>query len=99
MVTAQKNMVNMNHHLPTTQKLQVNAQLASLRGNHDEAAFANKALNNYMLVENCHPFKSMLPVMTQGMFFATMFFGLRGMANVPVESLKTGTKMEMGIEN
>jgi len=90
MVTAQKNMVNMNHHLPTTQKLQVNAQLASLRGNHDEAAFANKALNNYMLAENCHPFKSMLPVMTQGMFFATMFFGLRGMANVPVESLKTG---------
>ena len=73
-----------------TQDLQVKAQMASIQGNLDQAAFYNKALNNYMLAENCHPYKTLLPVMTQAMFFTSMFFGLRGMTNAPVESMKTG---------
>ena len=75
---------------PTTQQLQINAQLASIKGSHEEAAFANKALHNYMMAENCHPIKTLFPVMLQGVFFGSMFFGLRGMANAPVESMKTG---------
>ena len=90
MVMAQKAMVNMNKHLPVTQKLQVNAQMASLRGNVDEAKFANKALNEYMIAENCHPAKTMWPMMAQGVFFMSAFFGIRGMCNVPVESMTTG---------
>ena len=90
MVQAQKAMVNMNKHLPVTQKLQVNAQMASLRGNQDEVKFANKALNEYMLSENCHPAKTMWPIMAQSVFFMSAFFGIRGMCNAPVESLTTG---------
>ena len=75
---------------PTIQKLQVQAQLASVRGNHSEAAFFNKSLNTYMMANNCHPIKSMAPILVQAMFFTSMFFGLRGMTNVPVQSLETG---------
>ena len=90
MVMAQRAMVNMNKHLPVTQKLQINAQMASLRGTTDEARFANKALNEYMFAENCHPAKTMWPIMAQGVFFTSAFFGIRGMCNAPVESLTTG---------
>jgi len=90
MIIAQKSIVQQNKHLPVTQDLQVKAQMASIQGNLDQAAFYNKALNNYMLAENCHPYKTLLPVMTQAMFFTSMFFGLRGMTNAPVESMKTG---------
>ena len=72
------------------QKLQVQAQMASIRGNHDEATFANSALNNYMLVNNCHPLKTFLPIMSQAIFFTSMFFGIRGMVGAPVQSLTTG---------
>lgn len=90
MVIARKNMVTLNEHQPTIQKLQVQAQLASVRGNHSEAAFFNKSLNTYMMANNCHPIKSMAPILVQAMFFTSMFFGLRGMTNVPVQSLETG---------
>jgi len=89
-VIAQKNMVTLNEHQPDIQKLQVQAQLASIRGNIDEARFANSALNNYMMANNCHPVKTILPIMCQGAFFMSMFFGIRGMTNVPVPSLTTG---------
>ena len=75
---------------PAMQKLQVQSQLASVRGNVDEAAFAHKALNNYMMAHNCHPVKTLFPIMCQALFFTSMFFGLRGMANAPVQSLTTG---------
>ena len=75
---------------PVTQKLQVQAQLASIRGNLEESNFANKALNNYMMANNCHPLKTVLPIAFQACFFTSMFFGIRGMCNAPVESMKTG---------
>jgi len=90
MVIAQKNMVKLNEHQPAMQKLQVQAQLAQVRGDVDGAAFANTALNTYMLANNCHPIKSMLPMVCQGVCFASMFFGLRGMAGAPVQSMTTG---------
>ena len=75
---------------PVTQQLQINAQMAAIRGNTDEASFHNKAMNYYMLEHNCHPIKSALPMLTQAVFFTSMFFGLRGMCNVPVVSMQTG---------
>lgn len=90
MVIAQKNMVKLNEHQPAMQKLQVQGQLASVRGDVAGAAFANKALNSYMIANNCHPVKSMLPMVCQGAFFASMFFGLRGMTNAPVQSMTNG---------
>ena len=43
-----------------------------------------------MMANNCHPVKAMFPLMCQGLFFMSMFFGIRGMTNVPVPSLATG---------
>ena len=64
--------------------------MAAIRGNTDEASFHNKAMNYYMLEHNCHPIKSALPMLTQAIFFTSMFFGLRGMCNAPVVSMQTG---------
>jgi len=89
-ILSQRNAVRMNNHLPTIQKLQIQQQLASARGELDNARFAMKALNRYYMENNCHPIKSMMPMIVQGCFFASMFFALRGMTNVPVESLKSG---------
>ncbi|XP_023332319.1 mitochondrial inner membrane protein OXA1L [Eurytemora carolleeae] len=89
-VVAQRNMVTLNNHQPQIQKLQIQQQMASLRGETDNAVFAAKCLGNYMSVHNCHPGKAMLPLVFQAGCFMTMFFGLRGMTNVPVPSLLTG---------
>ena len=61
-----------------------------MRGNADEAKFANRALNEYMIAENCHPAKTMWPIMAQSVFFMSAFFGIRGMCNAPVQSMASG---------
>ena len=43
-----------------------------------------------MMANDCHPFKTVLPICFQACFFTSMFFGLRGMCNTPVESMKSG---------
>jgi len=90
MVVAQRNMVVMNQHQPTLQKLQIQQQMCSVRGDIEGGKFAGQAYMNYMSAHNCHPIKTMFPLLTQAAFFTSMFFGLRGMVDAPVESLKTG---------
>jgi YidC/Oxa1 family membrane protein insertase len=90
LVIAQRNMANMNNHAPTVQKLQVQASLAAARGDQAQVDFNNAALKHYMDEHNVHPVKSMLPLWANGLFITSMFFGLRGMTNAPVESLTTG---------
>jgi len=90
MVTAQKNMARMNNHQPTLQKLQIEAQLAGMRDNKDQTKFAHAALDAYQNKHNLHPIKNLLPMWVNGLFMTSMFFGLRGMTNVPVESMTTG---------
>ena len=90
MVTAQKNMARMNNHQPTLQKLQIEAQLAGMRENKDQSRFAAQALDAYQNKHNLHPIKNLLPLWVNGLFMTSMFFGLRGMTNAPVESMTTG---------
>ena len=90
MLMAQRNLARYNNHLPTIQKLQCQAQLAGARGAADDAKFANSAWQNYMMANNCHPAYASVPMLFQAICFSSMFFGLRGMANAPVESLRTG---------
>merc|ERR1719186_2245210 len=40
--------------------------------------------------KNINPFKNMVPAMVQMPIFLSMFFGLRGMSNLPVPSLEEG---------
>jgi len=89
-IIAQRNMVRMSNHQPEIQKLQVAQQMASIRGDKQESMMLYKALMKYFREHNCHPVKSFLPVMFQGSFFMSMFFGLRGMAECPVPSMTTG---------
>jgi len=90
MVKAQKNIANLNNNQPTIQKLQVEAQLCAMRGELEKSKFANQALANYMVSENCHPTYTMLPLIVNGVIMTSMFFGLRGMTNAPVASMTTG---------
>ena len=90
MVTAQKNMARMNNHQPTLQKLQIEAQLAGMRDNAQQSKFAHQALDAYQNKHNLHPIKNLMPMWVNGLFMTSMFFGLRGMANAPVESMTTG---------
>jgi len=87
---AQKNMVVINNHQPTIQKLQVEQQMATMRGETEKAIFAQKALGAYMSAHNCHPVKALWPIFVQGGFFMSMFFGLRAMTSAPVPTLSTG---------
>ena len=90
MVTAQKNMARMNNHQPTLQKLQIEAQLAGMGDNEQRKKFAHQALDAYQNKHNLHPIKNLLPMWVNGLFMTSMFFGLRGMTNAPVESMTTG---------
>jgi len=90
MLTAQKNMARMNNHQPTLQKLQIEAQLAGMRDNEQQKKFTHAALDNYQNEHQLHPIKNLLPLWVNGLFMTSMFFGLRGMANAPVESMTTG---------
>lgn len=90
MLIAQKNIVKMNNHQPAIQKLQVQIEMSKIRNEPDKAIFATQALGHYFHANNCHPAKAMWPIAAQGICFMSMFFGLRGMTSVPVESLKTG---------
>ena len=44
----------------------------------------------FMREKDISPFRSMLVPLVQAPIFMSMFFGLRGMTNVPVESMRLG---------
>lgn len=90
MVLAQRNMVRVNNHMPTMQKLQIEAQLASMRGNTQQALFAQQAVRVYCDEHNVHPVKNLFPMYLNGLVLTTMFFALRGMCAAPVGSMTTG---------
>jgi len=90
MVLAQRNMVRVNNHMPTMQKLQIEAQLASMRGNTQQALFAQQAVRVYCDEHNVHPVKNLFPMYVNGLVLTTMFFALRGMCAAPVGSMTTG---------
>eukprot|EP00088_Acartia_fossae_P064005 TRINITY_DN7850_c0_g2_i1.p1 TRINITY_DN7850_c0_g2~~TRINITY_DN7850_c0_g2_i1.p1 ORF type:complete len:528 (+),score=107.74 TRINITY_DN7850_c0_g2_i1:36-1586(+) len=90
LIKAQRNLVRIHNHQPEVQKIQIETNLAAMRGEQEKVLMLNKALMKYMSQHDCHPIKTLLPMMFQGTFFMTMFFALRGMADLPVPSLTTG---------
>jgi len=89
-IKAQQNMVRMNNHQPQIQKFQVEENMANMKGDKKTAMMLNRGMAAYFKEHDCHPIKSLLPILFQGTFFTSMFFALRGMANAPVPSLTTG---------
>ncbi|XP_005103513.1 mitochondrial inner membrane protein OXA1L [Aplysia californica] len=89
-IKAQKMSINMMNHMPTIQRLQLKFTQARQRGNMLEAMQYGGELGDYMKRNNVKPFGQMLMPMCQLPVFVSVFVGLRGMANLPVESMKTG---------
>jgi len=89
-IKAQKNMTAMNNCMPGMAKIQEKLTDARKRGDLYESAQLGQELQLYMKQHNINPIKNFMPIMFQFPIFMSMFFGLRGMANCPVESLGTG---------
>lgn len=89
-VKGQKNAAHMNNHLPQMQALQLRMSEARKMGNQYETARLANELMLFMKEKDVNPLRSMLIPFVQAPVFISFFFALRGMANLPMESLKTG---------
>uniref|UniRef100_A0A023G022 Putative cytochrome oxid n=1 Tax=Amblyomma parvum TaxID=251391 RepID=A0A023G022_AMBPA len=89
-IKGQRNSIHMNNNLPQMQHLQAKMTEARTMGNQLEAARLGNELMVFMKEKNVNPLKSMIIPMAQAPVFISFFFALRGMANLPMESFKTG---------
>ncbi|KAH6949002.1 hypothetical protein HPB50_027440 [Hyalomma asiaticum] len=89
-IKGQKNSIHMNNNLPQMQHLQAKMTEARNTGNQIEAARIANELVLFMKEKNVNPLKSMIIPLAQAPVFISFFFALRGMANLPMESFKTG---------
>ena len=55
-----------------------------------ESSQIGMELQKFMSEKNINPIKNMIPVLFQLPIFMSMFFGLRGMAYLPLESMMSG---------
>ncbi len=55
-----------------------------------DSAVHGQELAALMKEKNINPIKNMMPLLIQFPFFMSMFMGLRGMANLPLESFTNG---------
>ncbi|XP_075229597.1 mitochondrial inner membrane protein OXA1L-like [Lycorma delicatula] len=86
----QRQMIVMNNTLPQMQVLQMKMMNARQSGNPVEAAHYSNELVNLVQTKQINPFKSIALPLIQLPFFLSFFFGLRGMTELPVESLHNG---------
>ena len=82
---AQKNAALMSNEMPKVQALQAKMSDARMRGDLYDSAKYGAELQAFMQEKKINPLKSIFPILVQMPFFMSMFFGLRGMANLPVE--------------
>ena len=89
-VIAQKNVARLNNNMPQMQQLQEKMSDARRRGDMYDSAVLGAEMQKFMKEKNVNPVKNILPIMCQFPIFASMFIGLRGMANLPLESMMSG---------
>ncbi|XP_077982453.1 mitochondrial inner membrane protein OXA1L-like [Glandiceps talaboti] len=89
-IKAQKNAIQLNNVMPTMQKMSKRMSDARKSGNEEEIAMAAHELQLFMKRNNVNPLKSFLIPLAQAPIFISFFIGLRRMATLPVESMKTG---------
>ncbi|KAK7114804.1 mitochondrial inner membrane protein OXA1L-like [Littorina saxatilis] len=89
-IKSQRNVAHMHNHMPTMTRLQEKFTLARQSGNAVEAAKAGHELMEFMKRNDIKPFRNFLVPLAQMPVFISVFVGLRQMANLPVESMKTG---------
>lgn len=76
--------------MPTIQRLQQRVQEAKMAGNHYETMRMYQQLTEYTRNNQIKMGQIFLLPAVQLPIFLGVFWGLRGMANLPVESMKTG---------
>ncbi|KAK7481673.1 hypothetical protein BaRGS_00027046 [Batillaria attramentaria] len=89
-IKSQRNVAHMHNHMPTMTRLQDKFTQARQSGNAVEAARAGNELMEFMKRNEIKPFRNFLVPLAQVPVFLSVFIGLRQMANLPVESMKTG---------
>lgn len=89
-IKAQKNAIRMNNTLPQMQVLQLKMSNARRSGNALEANRYAHEMAAFMKENGIDPLKGLMVPLVQAPIFISFFFALRGMANLPVESFKTG---------
>ena len=89
-IKAQKNVTRLNNNMPQMQVLQEKMSDARRRGDMYDSAVLGQEMQKFMKEKNINPFKNIVPIMFQLPFFMSMFLGLRGMANLPLESMMSG---------
>ena len=63
---------------------------ARRRGDMYDSAVLGSEMQKFMKEKNINPFKNFIPIGFQLPIFMSMFLGLRGMANLPLESMMSG---------
>jgi len=86
-VKARKLSIISCNHAPEMAKFQDEIMTSTTP---EEMEINQKNYKKYKEEHNINEFAPLLPMMGTAPVFASMFFGLRGMANLPVESLQTG---------
>lgn len=89
-ILAQRNAAKMNNTLPQMQMIQMKLTEARQTGDALGAARYSQELMLFMKEKGLNPLKNMIVPLAQAPIFVSFFMGLRQMANVPVDSLRTG---------
>ncbi|XP_069674457.1 mitochondrial inner membrane protein OXA1L [Periplaneta americana] len=89
-IMAQRNAAKMTNNMPQLQTLQLKMTEARQTGNQLEAARYAQEMVMFMKEKELNPMKNVLVPLAQAPLFISFFMGLRGMANVPVESMRSG---------
>lgn len=89
-IMGQKNMAVLTNNTKEIQEIQDEMTAARQRGDEFESAQAGHKMAQFYKEKGISPFKNMAPLMFQMPFFMSMFMGLRGLSNLPMESMMTG---------
>lgn len=89
-IKASANAAKLNNIRPQIEEIQ--AKMRELMNSQDSVASAALLAQMKQLYKenDCSPYKSILGPLVQLPMFVSFFFGIRGMAYLPVESFKTG---------
>lgn len=89
-IQSQRNIIKLNNISPQMQEIQQRITEARKMGDKLGTAKASNELMTFMQKKGVNPFKNLMPLLVQTPIFISFFYALRGMTNLPIESMKTG---------
>ncbi|PIK63003.1 putative mitochondrial inner membrane protein OXA1L [Apostichopus japonicus] len=89
-VKNQRASIRLSNVMPTFQKLTKKMNEARQSGNQFEMTKRNMELQRFVKKHDVNPLKTLVGVLVQAPVFISFFIGLRGMAQLPVESMTVG---------